>query len=815
MDETRQSREVAGLEEVQEVEETPYDPFAEPDGPFDVNDVIDNEKSDKSSDIDAIATIPPSTSTTTSTLASPSQPPNLQLLSAEAAASAASTTYIDPTPATPILSRSPSTAASHSHTRSPRSDAEAGNDTDITDGEQDRRYLSDDEGGVSGMAGDRREIQTIMEQFSGDGGGPGAEEVMSPRLEIASPMLSAPLPTHPPRKSSLEPLAPGLAQKIKESVRESATEIHNRMGSAAAGGDNAAVIKGKGVDSRPPVPPKDASSSSLAAASLAEQPSAISSLAVGTEPRDDATPLSPTASLHRPPPPAPEPEPVLPFDFHRFLEQLRHKKADPVARYLKSFLAEFAKKQWMVHEQVKIISDFLAFIANKMAVCEVWRDLSDAEFDNAHEGMEKLVMNRLYTQTFSPAIPPPQPIPGAKPKRRGGERLMGPGRRGQHQEDVERDEVLSQKINIYAWIREAHLDIAPVTGESGRRFLRLAQQELLKIKTYRAPRDKMICVLNCCKVIFGLLKHNKADSSADSFMPLLIYVVLQANPDHLVSNVQYILRFRNQDKLGGEAGYYLSSLLGAVQFIENMDRTTLTITDEEFEANVEAAVSAIAEKHRAQSPPLPIPPADKDQSDKGGNLGGSATRNHADDAEKEQLNRRRSDDGMHSQGAGPSTARSRSPRPATTVEARQRNNGETGEDNADDDEKDAITGLLRTIQRPLTTIGRLFSDEPASPTAADRARGPSPGASAERQGRSVSPGGHALRRAVTADEAAARQASAETAEAQRLHRVEHATVVDTLAGMFPDLDRDLISDVVYQKEGRVGLAVDACLALSS
>jgi hypothetical protein len=44
-------------------------------------------------------------------------------------------------------------------------------------------------------------------------------------------------------------------------------------------------------------------------------------------------------------------------------------------------------------------------------------------------------------------------------------------------------------------------------------------------------------------------------------MPMLIYVVLQANPEHLVSNVQYILRFRNQDKLGVEAGYYLSSLV--------------------------------------------------------------------------------------------------------------------------------------------------------------------------------------------------------------------------------------------------------------
>lgn len=44
-------------------------------------------------------------------------------------------------------------------------------------------------------------------------------------------------------------------------------------------------------------------------------------------------------------------------------------------------------------------------------------------------------------------------------------------------------------------------------------------------------------------------------------MPILIYVVLKSHPDNMVSNVQYILRFRNQEKLGGEAGYYLSSLV--------------------------------------------------------------------------------------------------------------------------------------------------------------------------------------------------------------------------------------------------------------
>lgn len=353
--------------------------------------------------------------------------------------------YVDPTPPTPMTSQPPS--RTHSTARSQHSDDHSPTRTDPEADE--KRYASEDE--REGHS--RLEIQSIMEQFSEFGGGPDADEVMSPRLEIANPMLGSPV-QHPPRKSSLEPLAPSLSSQIQEfqALRVST--------SSPAG----AISKDRAPDDHgPPVPPKDG--------------------AFGTptrhkeeHPGDDvASPSSPSASKHRPPPPEPEPEPALPFDFHRFLEQLRNKKADPVARYLKSFLSEFGKRQWMVHEQVKIISDFLAFIANKMMLCDVWREVSDAEFDNAREGMEKLVMNRLYTQTFSPAIPPPKPIPGAKPKRRGGDPPLGPGRKGQHQEDVERDDVLTQKINIYGWVREEHLDI-PQVGDSGRRFLKLAQQ---------------------------------------------------------------------------------------------------------------------------------------------------------------------------------------------------------------------------------------------------------------------------------------------------------------------------------------------------
>lgn len=566
------------------------------------------------------------------------------------------------------------------------------------------------------------EIQTIMDQFQ-EGTGPTSNEIMSPRLDRQQPVLVL-----PPRSSSLEP-----KDSYTLSQQHSVPSVTSPVSPQGTGNSRSSVsVHGVNND---------------------DTESIISAKA---------------GSIFQPPPPSPDPEPALPFDFHRFLEQLRHRTADPVARFLRSFLTEFGKKQWMVHEQVKIISDFLEFISKKMHHCEVWRTVSDAEFDNAREGMEKLVMNRLYSQTFSPAISPA----GGSPRKggRGGRTQAdvasphGPGRRGQHQEDVERDDVIAQKIKIYDWISEEHLDIKPV-GDKGKKFLSLAQQELLKINTYRAPRDKVICVLNTCKVLFGFLRNAKSDQSADSFVPLLIYTVLRARPEHLVSNVQYIWRFRNQDKLGGEAGYYMSSLMGVVAFIENLDRTNLTISDEEFERNVEQAVSAIAEKNRAE-----------ENEEKTHN---AAPMQHL--SEKSALSRaevtpRNSTDAEHS-----------SPRRNPS----QRHNekaAQAGENEEDD--MDAVTGLLRSIQKPLNSIGRIFSDDSEKQGLGLRAtsqqgsssprRGPSPSSRMDRSSnqRVSSERQRSQQRQTTSLDTVAKQASVETAQAQRVRVQEHKVVVE-------------------------------------
>jgi len=114
----------------------------------------------------------------------------------------------------------------------------------------------------------------------------------------------------------------------------------------------------------------------------------------------------------------------------------------------------------------------------------------------------------------------------------------------------------------------------------------------------------------------------------------------------------------------------------------------LTISDEEFEKNVETAVSAIAEKHQAAIPE-PLPPTQL--SEKSSLSRPEVTPRHSMEGE------------------------SSAPRKSTS------SNEYSG-----DDEKAAMSGLLRTIQRPLSSIGRIFSEDGGS-SQAGPARTPLPG----------------------------------------------------------------------------------------
>ena len=68
--------------------------------------------------------------------------------------------------------------------------------------------------------------------------------------------------------------------------------------------------------------------------------------------------------------------------------------------------------------------------------------------------------------------------------------------------------------------------------------------------------------------------------SGDVLLPLIIFSVVKRNPPHLVSNLLFIQRFRNQS-VGGKESYCLINLMAVAEFLENVDMAGLGLEDSE------------------------------------------------------------------------------------------------------------------------------------------------------------------------------------------------------------------------------------------
>lgn len=263
-----------------------------------------------------------------------------------------------------------------------------------------------------------------------------------------------------------------------------------------------------------------------------------------------------------------------PFDFQTFLNQLRKKSADPIVRYIRLFLVNMARQGHTLsaEQRVKTVAEFKRFVAEKFDLFEPFASMDATDRENSREGLEKLVMNRLYEHCFPPEVVsrhPDQLLPH------------------QFTEDLQADTAFEQQLEKHSWLNSSHLDIDVASAPLD--FIDVAVTELNKINRYRAPRDKLICILNSCKIIFLFLKAAGHELNADAFIPLLILVIVKAKTPHLVLNVHYIEHYRGLEWLhSGETLYYLLSLQAAMAFLGNLTAADLTIDQAEYEAHMEA-----------------------------------------------------------------------------------------------------------------------------------------------------------------------------------------------------------------------------------
>lgn len=255
---------------------------------------------------------------------------------------------------------------------------------------------------------------------------------------------------------------------------------------------------------------------------------------------------------------------TAPLAWHDFLERMRHPSAADFVKSIKSFIVSFSNRSPDPENDSAAVQSFLASMEEAFRAHMLWAGSSEEELESAGEGLEKYVMTKLFNRAFA-SLP----------------------------EDVQHDEELFEKMTLLQqFIRPENLDIKP-EFQNETSWL-LAQKELQKINMYKAPRDKLVCILSCCRVINNLLLNVSISSDAnppgaDEFLPVLIYVTIKANPPQLHSNLVYIQRYRRQTRLVSEAAYFFTNILSAESFVNSINGESLSLEETDFQNKMESA----------------------------------------------------------------------------------------------------------------------------------------------------------------------------------------------------------------------------------
>uniref|UniRef100_A0A8C6NZB3 GTPase-activating protein and VPS9 domain-containing protein 1 n=1 Tax=Nothobranchius furzeri TaxID=105023 RepID=A0A8C6NZB3_NOTFU len=196
-------------------------------------------------------------------------------------------------------------------------------------------------------------------------------------------------------------------------------------------------------------------------------------------------------------------------------------------------------------DKTAAVEDFLRYLYGAMARDAIWQYASEDQLQDAQMAIERSVMNRIFKLAFYP----------------------------NQDGDILRDQLFYEHIHRLSkvvtanhkalQIPEVYLKEAPWPS---------AQSEIRSINAYKTPRDKVQCILRMCSTIMNLLSLANEDSvpGADDFVPVLVFVLIRANPPCLLSTVQYINNFY-ASRLSGEECYWWMQFTAAVEFIKTID----------------------------------------------------------------------------------------------------------------------------------------------------------------------------------------------------------------------------------------------------
>ena len=222
------------------------------------------------------------------------------------------------------------------------------------------------------------------------------------------------------------------------------------------------------------------------------------------------------------------------------MKQFLERKERSVQLFIKKFQSLIA-----ADEKTQLVDKFMGYLENCLTGDLQWQSATDQQIVGAKPVVERYVMSQIYMTALYP---------------------NGDG-------DVLRDQILHKHIQrLSTIITPNHKDLGIPKIYHAESPWPSAQQEMQAIGAHKTPRDKVKCVSKCCANIMTLLSlaYERSVPAADDLMPVLVFVLIKANPPSLLSTVQYVNSFYEKH-FEGEDAYWWTQFCSAIEFIKTMD----------------------------------------------------------------------------------------------------------------------------------------------------------------------------------------------------------------------------------------------------
>lgn len=316
------------------------------------------------------------------------------------------------------------------------------------------------------------------------------------------------------------------------------------------------------------------------------------------------------------PSPSSEEKSIENYTYTTFLQALSSRKSVGFVKSLQQFVSKFESRtriraavldeklnQEEALKGAESIWAFLEYISKEMQQSpdSLWNSEDNERRALTRTYLEKFVFNKLYSATFHSSY-----------------------------EDYFLNEKLWEHVASLSFLRPEHLDIktlssaskdfnkhlASTVGNDSKWWLEYIEEAVVNLQQLQfasCPEDKIHCIKRTSVAIERALHKNTPNTQnsvsgsssssipssssssssadreaststlgADDVLPLLILCVKESNPLNLHSELKYLQTYMDPSQAYGEAGYLLTQLASAVNFLETVDAGALSISSDEF-----------------------------------------------------------------------------------------------------------------------------------------------------------------------------------------------------------------------------------------